>query len=68
MTRNGVPAADLTPHHASVVDRRRFVPVDDIAAGLSAIANWDIERFRGELADPDDTVDDEQRDRWGQAG
>lgn len=68
VTRNGVPVADLTPHHASVVGRRRFVPVGEIAAGLSVLADWGVERFRVELGELDEAVDDRDRDRWGEAG
>ena len=66
VTRNGVPLADLTPHDRSAADRRRrFLPVGEVAAGLSRIPDWDGERFAAELGHLDAAVDDRDEDRWG---
>lgn len=68
VTRNGVPVADLIPHDTSGPDRRqRFVPVDSIAAGVVRLPEWGVDRFRGELTQLDDTVDDHDIDPWTRA-
>jgi prevent-host-death family protein len=65
VTRNGVAVADLLPHDQSDVDqRRRFVPVADIAAGLTRLPDWDVEHFTAELRQLDAAVNDRDEDRW----
>ncbi len=66
VTRNGVPVADLTPHDRAAAERRRrFLPVGDLAAGLSRIPDWDGECFAAEQRDLDAALDDRDVDRWG---
>lgn len=68
ITRNGVPVADLVPHDRAGSDRRRrFVPVEEIAAGTQKLPSWNIERFAAELDLLDEAVDDSDSDRWRQA-
>ena len=68
VTRNGVPVADLLPHDPAGTDRRRrFVPVEEIAAGLARLPQWDVEPFVAESAQLDASVDDSDRDPWGPA-
>ncbi|MCV6985318.1 type II toxin-antitoxin system prevent-host-death family antitoxin [Mycobacterium shinjukuense] len=65
VTRNGVPVADLIPHHQSEPDRpSRFVPVAHIAAGINELPCWDAERFVHELDELDSAVDDSDAGRW----
>ena len=65
VTRNGTPVADLVPHDADIVGRRpRFVPVEVIASGVGALANWGTREFAHELHDLDLAVDDHDVDRW----
>ena len=65
VTRNGVPVADLVPHDAAAGARpERFVAVDAVAGGIAALPTWGAERFRGELAELDDALDDLDVDRW----
>ncbi len=65
VTRNGVPVADLVPHDAAAGARpERFVAVDAVAAGIAALPTWGAERFRAELAELDDALDDRDVDRW----
>ncbi|MCV7145587.1 type II toxin-antitoxin system Phd/YefM family antitoxin [Mycobacterium riyadhense] len=64
VTRNGVPVADLVPHGESGSDRRpRFVPVAQIAAGISELPTWDVARFTRDLKKLDNAVDDSHADR-----
>ena len=43
VTRNGVPVADLVPHDRAAADqRRRFVPVARVAAGVSQLPDWEV--------------------------
>lgn len=66
VTRNGVPVADLMPHDRTEADRRRrFVPVGEVAAGLSQLPDWDVEHFTAELRQLDSALDDRDGDRWG---
>ncbi len=68
VTRNGVPVADLLPHNPAEADRRRrFVPVKEIAAGLAGLPKWEVEPFAAETAQLDASVDDSDRDPWGDA-
>jgi prevent-host-death family protein len=68
VTRNGVPVADLLPHDPAETDRRRrFVPVKEIAAGLAGLPQWEAEPFASEIAHLDASVDDSDRDAWGDA-
>jgi prevent-host-death family protein len=68
VTRNGVPVADLLPHDLAAADRRRrFVPVAEVAAGVSQLASWDVERFAAEQRELDVAVDDSDAERWGTA-
>jgi prevent-host-death family protein len=65
VTRNGVPVADLVPHGGSGPDQPpRFVPTAQIAAGTSALPDWDTPRFARELKELDSAVDDSAADRW----
>lgn len=65
VTRNGVPVADLIPHSESGPDRRpRFIPVAQIAAGITELPRWDAERFSHELEELDRAVDDSYADSW----
>jgi len=65
VTRNGVPVADLLPHDAAAGARpERFVAVDAVAAGIAALPIWGAARFRDELAELDDALDDRDVDRW----
>ncbi|BBX95835.1 hypothetical protein MLAC_11290 [Mycobacterium lacus] len=65
VTRNGVPVADLIPHKDSGPDRPpRFVPVAQIAAGISELPRWDAERFVHELEDLASAIDDSDTDKW----
>jgi prevent-host-death family protein len=65
VTRNGLPVADLLPHDASLADGvRRFVPVVDVAAGISSLPSWALDQFRTERTELDDSVDDRERDPW----
>ena len=66
VTRNGVPVAELTPHDpANAGRRRRFLPVGEVAAGLTRLPDWDVESFTDELRELDAAVDDGDGDRWG---
>jgi prevent-host-death family protein len=68
VTRNGVPVADLLPHDPAETDRRRrFVPVNEIAAGLAELPQWEAEPFAAETAHLDASVDDSDRDAWEDA-
>lgn len=65
VNRNGVPVADLIPHdQANAGQRRRFLPVRDIAAGLARLPDWEADRFADELRELDAAVDDSDGDRW----
>jgi prevent-host-death family protein len=65
VTRNGIPVAELVPHDPTASTRRpQFVPVAEIATGLSALPEWDIERFTHEQKLLDEAVDDRDADRW----
>jgi prevent-host-death family protein len=65
VTRNGVPVADLVPHDRTAADRRRrFVPIAEVAAGVSRLPNWDVERFAAEQRQLDAAVDDSDAERW----
>ncbi|MCB0931399.1 MAG: type II toxin-antitoxin system prevent-host-death family antitoxin [Mycobacterium sp.] len=66
VTRNGLPVAELVPHDRAAADHReRFVSVDDLAAGLSRLPDWDGDRFAAELRQLDAAVNDNDDDRWG---
>ncbi len=66
VTRNGVPVAELSPHdQANAGKRRRFLPVCDVAAGLTRLPYWDVESFADELLELDAAADDGDGDRWG---
>lgn len=68
VTRNGVPVAELIPHDPTASDRRpEFVPVAEIAAGLTGSPSWDVERFKREQKLLDEAVDDRDSDRWSNA-
>lgn len=58
VTRNGLPVADLVPHDRAAADRRRFLPVGELATGLGGLPDWDVERFTAELRNLDTAVDD----------
>jgi hypothetical protein len=47
--------------------RRRFVPVKEIAAALARLPQWEAEPFAAEIAHLDASVDDSDRDPWGDA-
>lgn len=65
VTRNGVPVADLLPHNASRMGGpQRFVPVADLADGLSRLPTWGLDGFRSELTELDELIDDRDRDPW----
>ncbi len=65
VTRNGIPVAELVPHDPiAFVVRPQFVPVTEIAAGLSGLPSWDVERFKQERKVLDESVDDRDADRW----
>lgn len=65
VTRNGTPVADLVPHRS--IERQRFVPVDDVAAGLERIGEWDVDEFDRQRTQLDGAVDDNVRDPWSTA-
>lgn len=66
VTRNGVPVAELSPHDQANAGRhRRFLPVGEVAAGLTRLPDWEIESFADELRELDAAVDDGDGDRWG---
>lgn len=65
VTRNGTPVADLVPHRSH--KRQRFVPVQDVAAGLEHIGDWDVDGFTREREQLDAAVDDTERDSWSAA-
>ncbi len=65
VTRNGTPVADLVPHRS--LQRQRFVPVQDVAAGLGHIGDWDVDGFIREREQLDAAVDDTERDSWSAA-
>ena len=65
VTRNGTPVADLVPHRS--LKRQRFVPVQDVAAGLEHIGDWDVDGFIREREQLDAAVDDTERDSWSAA-
>lgn len=68
VTRNGIPVAELVPHDPTALVRRpQFVPVAEIAAGLSGLPNWDVEQFKNEQTLLDEAVDDRGVDRWSSA-
>ena len=62
VTRNGTPVADLVPHRS--VEKRRFVAVANLAAGLDGIGDWGVDAFARERQLLDDAVDDSDRDPW----
>ena len=65
VTRNGIPVAELVPHDPTALVRRpQFVPVTEIAAGLSGLPEWDVTRFEREQNLLDESVDDRDADRW----
>ena len=65
VTRNGTPVADLIPHRS--LERQRFVPVDDVAAGLEDVGDWGVGAFVRERGKLDAVVDDTDRDPWNPA-
>jgi len=68
VTRNGIPVAELIPHDPTAPIRRpQFVPVAEIAAGLSGLPDWDAEKFRHEQKVLDEAIDDRDTDRWSSA-
>jgi prevent-host-death family protein len=65
VTRNGFPVADLVPHDSTTGGHRpRFVPVEEIAAGLATLPTWGAKEFATELQNLDRAVDDPDIDRW----
>ena len=65
VTRNGIPVAELVPHDPTASIRPpQFILVADIAAGLSGLPEWDVERFAHERQLLDEAVDDRDADRW----
>jgi prevent-host-death family protein len=68
VTRNGTPVADLVPHVSAPTAPPRFVAVETIAAGATALPNWRADLFADELQDLDNAVDDGDIDRWNAAG
>jgi prevent-host-death family protein len=64
VTRNGTPVADLVPHDAGADRRRRFVAVQDIAAGAGALADWGAGAFDRELRELERAIDDDDIDSW----
>jgi len=62
VTRNGTPIADLVPHRSA--ERRRFMPVADLAAGVEGIGTWGVDAFAGERRLLDEVLDDADRDPW----
>jgi prevent-host-death family protein len=68
VTRNGVPVAELIPHDPTALDiPPQFVPVAQIAAGISRLPSWDLERFKREQKLLDEAIDDRDGDRWSNA-
>jgi len=67
VTRNGTPVADLVPHVLTDTAPQRFVEVETIAAGATALPNWRADLFADELQDLDQAVDDSDIDRWKSA-
>jgi hypothetical protein len=43
------------------------VPVNEIAAGLAELPQWEAEPFAAEIAHLDASVDDSDRDPWEDA-
>lgn len=65
VTRNGIPVAELVPHDPTAsLQRPQFVPVEEIATGLSGLPDWDVKRFKRETRLLEKFVDDRDRDRW----
>lgn len=65
VTRNGIPVAELVPHDPTASIRPlQFVPVAEIAAGLSELPEWDVKKFKCEQKALDEAVDDRDADRW----
>lgn len=62
VTRNSTPVADLVPHRSA--ERRRFVPLADLASGLEAIGDWGVDAFADERHSLDAVLDDADRDPW----
>ena len=68
VTRNGIPVAELVPHDPTASIRPpQFVRVGEIAAGLSGLPDWDVEKFRHEQKSLDEAIDDRDADRWSSA-
>lgn len=66
VTRHGTPVADLVPHVAR--GARRYVPVEDVAAGFAALPPWtsadSARSWADERAELDALADDEDHDPW----
>lgn len=64
VTRNGIPVADLMPHDRARTDRRRFVAVGEVAAGLGSLPDWDVDPFDADVERLDTAVDESDVGPW----